>query len=116
MDAITATATQSIPAPETRTAEAPKAAGKSLPPAGNTAPPPPPDPVDLARAVEQIQTYLSSAQRSLQFRVDEGLGRPVMLVTNPETGEVIRQVPSEEAVKMAAAIQAGGGQLLDTLA
>lgn len=115
MDAIKPTASNSVPAPEPRSVDAPEASGKELPPAGNPSPPPP-KPADVQRAVEQIQTYLSSSQRSLQFRVEESLGRPIMVVTNPETGEVIRQVPGEEVQKMAAAITQGGGGLLNTLA
>ncbi len=115
MESIRSTIASIAPAPEPRAVDAPKESGKSLPPAGKE-PPPPPEPVDVKRAVEQIQSYLSSSQRSLQFRVEESLGRPVMVVTNPETGEVIRQVPGEEVQKMAAAITQGGGQLLDTLA
>lgn len=115
MESIRSTTASIVPAPEPRAVDAPKKSGKTLPPAGKE-PPPPPEPVDVKRAVEQIQSYLSSSQRSLQFRVEESLGRPVMVVTNPETGEVIRQVPGEEVQKMAAAITQGGGQLLDTLA
>ena len=113
MESIRSIATQATPAAERRAPEPAEASGKKLPPAGNT--PPPPEPVDVKRAVEQIQSYLSSSQRSLQFRVTEDLGRPVMVVTNPETGEVIRQIPGEEVQKLAAAITEGGGQLLDTL-
>lgn len=115
MEAIKSTVANNVPAPEPRTVELPKQSGKDLPPAGNPSPPPP-KPADVKRAVEQIQTFLSSSQRSLQFRVEESLGRPIMVVTNPETGEIIRQVPGEEVQKMAAAITQGGGQLLDTLA
>ena len=115
MESIRSTIASIAPAPEPRAVDAPKESGKSLPPAGKE-PPPPPEPVDVKRAVEQIRSYLSSSQRSLQFREEESLGRPVMVVTNPETGEVIRQVPGEEVQKMAAAITQGGGQLLDTLA
>lgn len=115
MDAITATSVTVAPASKPRAAELPKESGKPLPPSGNN-PPPPPEPADVQRAVEQIQTYLSNSQRSLQFRVDESLGRPVMVVTNPETGEVIRQIPGEEVQKMAAAVAQGSTQLLDTLA
>jgi len=117
MEAVRSIKTQTAPAVEPR-AKSPEPAGDSgkvLPPAGKEAPPPP-KPIDVQRAVEQIQTYLSSSQRSLQFRVTEDFGPPVMVVTNPETGEVIRQIPGEEVQKLAAAISQGNGRLLDTLA
>lgn len=93
----------------------PVASGKELPDSGKQ-PPEKVEPVSLRGAVEQIETYLSSSQRSLQFRLDENSGRPVMTVTNPATGEVIRQVPGDEVLKMAAAIETGGTRLIDTLA
>ena len=94
--------------------EAPAESGKALPPGGNEQPVEV-QPIDLSGAVQQIETYLSSSQRALSFRVDESSGRPVMTVTNPETGEIIRQVPGDEVLKMAAAIDSGGTRLLDTL-
>jgi flagellar protein FlaG len=39
--------------------------------------------------------------RSLQFRVDESTGRMIVSITDAETGEVIRQVPGEEALRIA---------------
>lgn len=114
MEAITSIARSPAPVADRRAPEPAQPSGKNLPAAGNSQPPAP-EPIDVQRAVEQIQTYLSSSQRSLQFRIAEDLGRPIMLVTNPETGEVIRQVPGEEVQKMASAIAQGGSGLVDTL-
>ena len=114
MDAINPNNTPRLPAQSGKPAPAPADSGKELPPAGK-AQPVEVQPIDLSGAVQQIETYLSSSQRSLSFRVDESSGRPVMTVTNPETGEVIRQVPGDEVLKMAAAIESGGTRLLDTL-
>jgi flagellar protein FlaG len=84
------------------------AGGESLP---KTAAPPPPERV--AQAVQQIQSYLNDSQRQLQFQIDQGSGRTIVRVVNPETGELIRQIPSEEAVKLAAAIK--GGRIISDL-
>ena len=101
------------PSPARREAPAPTG-GKTLPASGNEAPPEPAK-IDLNAAIAQIQSYLSSSQRALQFRMDEASGRSVITVTNPETGEVIRQIPGDEVLKMAAAVSAGSAQLVDEL-
>jgi flagellar protein FlaG len=61
----------------------------------------------------QIDTFLRSTNLALQFRVDDATGRMVVSVTDAATGEVIRQVPGEEALRMAERIDASIGALLD---
>jgi len=43
--------------------------------------------------------------RDLSFSVDATTGYNVVRVVNPETGEVVRQLPSEELLKIAQAMQ-----------
>ena len=93
--------------PEVQAAPETRKTGKDLPVSGNNEPPEPP-PKTIEKAVQQIQTYLSDSQRQLQFHVHEGSGRTVMTVLNPVTGETIRQIPAEEVLKMAAAMQHEG--------
>jgi flagellar protein FlaG len=70
--------------------------GESLP-----APPPPPRPVvDVAKAAERLNELMSSRQRTLRFRVDQGSGRTVIMVINEATKEVIRQIPPEELLQL----------------
>ena len=114
MDAIATSTSLRSPVKVEKAAPATTTSGNSLPESGKERPPAEP-PVDLAGAVKQIETYLSSSQRSLSFSLDESSGRPVMTVTNPETGEVIRQVPGDEVLRMAAAVSSGGARLLNTL-
>ena len=76
----------------------------------------PVQPVEVARIESvrrQIDTFLRSTNLALQFRVDDASGRMVVSVTDAETGEVIRQVPGEEALRMAERIDAQIGALLD---
>lgn len=56
---------------------------------------------ELAQAVERINSHIQNLQRSLQFSVDEELGRTVVKVLDSETEEVIRQIPSEEVLTIA---------------
>nr|MBO2489186.1 flagellar biosynthesis protein FlaG [Gammaproteobacteria bacterium] len=57
-------------------------------------------------AVEQIESYLKASRRELQFEVDAESGCIVVRVRDPETGEVIRQIPGEDALKLARSLQA----------
>jgi len=68
---------------------------------------------NMESVTRQIDTFLRSTNRALQFRVDDASGRMVVSITDAATGEVIRQVPGEEALRMAARIDAQIGALLD---
>jgi flagellar protein FlaG len=61
-------------------------------------------PVDRAR-VEQaaavLQEFAQSVRRDINFRVDDGSGQLVVKVTDPQSGNLIRQIPSEEALQIA---------------
>lgn len=52
-------------------------------------------------AVSAIQEFVQSVRRNLDFRVDDSSGRVVVQVTDRESGDVIRQMPTEEALKLA---------------
>jgi len=39
--------------------------------------------------------------RELNFQVDGSSGKQIVRVSDPTTGEVVRQIPSEEAVQIA---------------
>ncbi|HEX7116915.1 MAG TPA: flagellar protein FlaG [Steroidobacter sp.] len=55
----------------------------------------------IERIVEQLESYLRSVSRSLEFRVDAETGRTVVSVRDAQTGELIRQIPSEEVLRLA---------------
>ncbi|HKS11860.1 MAG TPA: flagellar protein FlaG [Pseudomonas sp.] len=52
-------------------------------------------------AVSEIEKYLNSTRRNLQFSTDEESGKIVVKVIASDTGELIRQLPSEEALRIA---------------
>jgi flagellar protein FlaG len=52
-------------------------------------------------AVATIQDFVQSVRRSLNFSLEEGSGRVVVKVTDAGSGDVIRQIPSEEALQLA---------------
>lgn len=64
------------------------------------------DPEAIQAAVADIAAYVEGLGRSLAISVDESSGDYIVKVQNAETEEVVRQVPSEELVRVAAAIKA----------
>jgi flagellar protein FlaG len=54
----------------------------------------------VAKAAAQLQEFVSSMGRNLNFSIDEATGYNVVRVVNPDTGELIRQLPSEELLKI----------------
>jgi flagellar protein FlaG len=56
---------------------------------------------DIETAVGNIQEFVQSVRRNINFSLDESSDRVVVKVTDSVSGEVIRQIPSEEALKLA---------------
>lgn len=56
---------------------------------------------DVEAAVATIQDFVQTVRRSLNFSLEEGSGRVVVKVTDASSGDVIRQIPSEEALQLA---------------
>jgi flagellar protein FlaG len=54
----------------------------------------------VAKAAAQLQEFVNSMGRNLNFSIDETTGYNVVKVVNPDTGELIRQLPSEELLKI----------------
>ena len=51
---------------------------------------------ELAEAMEAVEIMMNVRNRSIQFVKDESSGANVIKVIDDNTGEVIRQLPSEE--------------------
>jgi flagellar protein FlaG len=58
-------------------------------------------PSDVTQAVQRIQSYLKSVNHALEFRIDSDSGRTVVSVRDVATGDLIRQFPSEEVLRLA---------------
>lgn len=52
-------------------------------------------------AVSTIQEFVQSVRRNVTFSVEDNSGRVVVKVTDASSGDVIRQIPSEEALQLA---------------
>ncbi|MDD1974993.1 flagellar protein FlaG [Pseudomonas tussilaginis] len=64
-------------------------------------------------AVKEIEKFLASNHRNLEFSTDEESGRIVVKVIASETGELIRQLPSEEALRIAHSLSDVNSLLFD---
>ena len=67
----------------------------------------------LDQAIARMNERMQDGGRGLAFKVDPSLNRPVVTVTNQETGEVIRQIPNEVIIRMARSIDETRGNLLN---
>lgn len=56
---------------------------------------------EVRHAARQLETFMQSMNRYLEFRVDQDSGRTVITVKDKNTGETIRQIPSEEVMRLA---------------
>jgi flagellar protein FlaG len=71
--------------------------------------------VDVEAAVGKLQEFVQSMQRDLQFSIDTESGKTVVTVIDSNTKEVLRQVPSEEVLRLAQNLEQHQGALLQEL-
>ncbi|MCC2658575.1 MAG: hypothetical protein K0Q76_3683 [Panacagrimonas sp.] len=58
-------------------------------------------PVEIEAALEELVARAAESGASLDFRIDEDSGRVVVSVVDRQDGTVLRQMPSEEALRIA---------------
>ena len=58
-------------------------------------------PEKVKTAVDDIQNFVDTVKKGLQFSVDEEAGRTVIKIVDKGSGEMIRQIPAEEALRLA---------------
>jgi len=73
-------------------------------PAANTTAKAQPSEEQLDNAVSKLNDYLQDVQRNLSFSIDKETGITVVKVIDSATQEVVRQLPPDETLKLAAAI------------
>jgi flagellar protein FlaG len=56
---------------------------------------------ELENVVSQLQDYVQSIQRDMQFHIDDATGRVIVQVIDSNSQEVVRQIPSEEMLAIA---------------
>lgn len=55
----------------------------------------------LEQAVSNIEGFVQKISRDLNFALDDSSGRMVVKVTDRASGSVVRQIPSEDALRLA---------------
>lgn len=68
---------------------------------------------ELEAAVKQMEKFFQSVHRNLEFSIDDKSGKVVVKVIATETGEVVRQLPSAEALKLADSLKNANSLLFD---
>lgn len=90
--------------PQTSAVGKQKSDGNVLPITGENQPRPSagsPTAEMVDRAAVQINDYLQSQNRTLQFSVDKTTGQSIIKVVDQATGKVLRQIPAEYMVRLA---------------
>ena len=70
----------------------------------------------LEQMAGQMESFIGSFNRGLKFRVDEDSGRQVVTVVDNDSGDVIRQIPSEELLAVIGRLAEATGGLIDVKA
>ena len=74
------------------------------------------DQKSVEAAAKIVESFISEQGNQLKFSVDQDLGQMVVKVIDPTTEEVLRQIPSEEMLSMAKALDQLKGLLVNNKA
>jgi flagellar protein FlaG len=55
---------------------------------------------EVAETVEALNSVMQQMQRGISFQVDDQSGRSVIQVIDRDSGDVIKQMPSEDLLKL----------------
>jgi len=75
-----------------------------------------PEPVQLAQAVDNLNKRFKDSHTDLRFSVDDDSGRMVVSVVDTTDGTVLRQMPTEEALRVSKALDKALGTLIERVA
>jgi flagellar protein FlaG len=96
--------------PPAASTQASEGSGNNLAEAGQPLPPEvaPASTLDLQSIVGRLNELMAERQRNLSFHVDEQSGRTVITVHDSTTHQVVRQIPNEEVLTFARALERAG--------
>jgi len=75
-----------------------------------------PEPVQLAQAVDDLNQQARDSRTDLKFKIDEDSGRTVVSIVDAGDGTVLRQMPTEEALRVSRALDKTLGKLIERVA
>lgn len=67
---------------------------------------------ELERAVKNINKAVQAQSQDLEFSIDSDSNRTIVKVIDQQTKEVLRQIPSEEALQLSKALDQVSGLLI----
>ena len=114
-DSASVAVASSSPEVDTRSDVKAEASRAGLQQAVESKSPPQPSAEQLRNAVDSINKALKQANRNLEFSVDKDTNRQVVKLVDSETGDVIRQFPSDEMLAISRAIGKAQEEMLVTL-
>ena len=71
-------------------------------------------PEKLEQVANELSDMMSLMRKGLAFKVDDNSGTHVVSVMDIDSGDVIRQIPSEEALRLAEKLSEVAGFLMKT--
>lgn len=69
---------------------------------------------EVEAAIEMVNSAFERADVALRFVMDDVIDRPIVSVVDRESGQLLRQLPSEEVLRAARNIESMKGILLST--
>ena len=93
-----------LPSPPSAGAGTPPAAATSAPQVSQQQQAPAPTAQQVQEAAKAVERVVQPKANALQFSVDQSTGQTVVRIVDGGTGDVIRQIPSEEILKIAQSI------------
>lgn len=67
----------------------------------------------LEKVAQQLQEFVSQMSKSVQFQVDQESGRDVIKVIDKNSGDVLKQYPSEEVLALVARLNESTGNFIN---
>lgn len=72
------------------------------------------DKQELQNLVDELSDMMSVMRKGLAFKIDEDSGTNIVSVLDIDSGDIIRQIPNEEALKLAQKLSEVTGLLMKT--
>ena len=64
-----------------------------------------PNPQNLEEAILEVNEFVQTRNKQLNFSVDDDSGKQVVKVTDSDSGDIIRQIPTEEVLSLSRRIK-----------
>ncbi|GLQ75204.1 flagellar biosynthesis protein FlaG [Vibrio sp. vnigr-6D03] len=67
---------------------------------------------ELEKRIDEVNDFISSLNKGLSFKFDDESGRRVVTVFDADTGDIIKQIPSEEMLEILRRLAANSSGLI----